>query len=149
MSSSDNIVKNFVGLLWSTTSSYRQKTCNSCQLTKTWEHSSSPTGTYTMVAKCFFSCINVEKVCPFWQWFRYLITIIDQLSHYPEVPLAHTIVVQSILMTWMFCFNIPNHPATDYDKQVDCKLFIHLSEMFGIKYIKITASHLKVNGINH
>lgn len=82
---------------------------------------------------------------------RYLLTIVDRFSRWPEaIPLenmtAHS-VAKAFYETWIARFGVPETITTEQGRQFESELFRELSEAMGSEHIRTTAYHPQANGL--
>ena len=126
-------------------------TCDACQASKITRHTKTVPEVIPM-PKTRFAHINIDLVGPLLpsKGNKYLLTIIDRFSRWPEVcpiPNMETETVASALInTWISRFGVPDRITTDQGRQFESRLFQKLNELLGCKRIWTSAFNPRANG---
>lgn len=128
------------------------RACIDCQKSKVSRHVNSNLGTFQPAGK--LEHLHVDLVGPLpttQQGHRYLVTMIDRFSRWPEaVPIqemtAET-VAKTIYEHWICRFGAPIHITTDQGRQFESELFMSLLKLLGVKRSRTTAYHPESNGM--
>lgn len=128
------------------------QTCVACQRSKIQRHTSSATATFEHSHR--FEHMHADIVGPLRTsptGHRYVITMIDRATHWPE---AHAVcdisaetVAKAIYEGWITRFGCPARITTDQGRQFESHLFTALTRLFGIQRIRTTPYHPQSNGI--
>lgn len=127
------------------------RTCLQCQRAKISRHTVSNLGEYATVNR--FEHIHVDIVGPLPtspQGYRYLVTIIDRQSRWPEAIPVHEIsastVARVVYNEWITRYGCPIRLTTDQGRQFESYLFNELLKVLGIHRIRSTSYHPMSNG---
>eukprot|EP00795_Rhopilema_esculentum_P012966 gene12966-biopygen3121 len=85
------------------------------------------------------------------QRYRYLLTIIDRFTRWPQVIPLSDITAESIacafISNWIYSFGVPSTITTDRGAQFESSLFTQITSLLGIKRIRTTVYHPCANGM--
>lgn len=127
------------------------KACNGCQKAKSNIHHKHPPVEFPDATK--FSHIHLDLVGPLppCQGKRYLLTIIDRATRWPEAyPLSNietNTIADTLISQWISRYGVPLRISTDRGTQFESHLFNSLTESMGIQKLRTCAYHPKSNGI--
>ena len=127
------------------------RNCVICQTSKIQQHTKSPIIAIEMPTRRF-RAINVDLVGPLPEsnGYKYLLTIIDRFTRWPEViPLRDietTTVAQAFLENYVARFGICEEILSDRGSQFTSKLWDALLKLYGIKRRLSTSYHPQRNG---
>lgn len=126
--------------------------CLSCQRSKVHRHTRAPVEKIPL-PDSRFRHVHMDLVGPLppSNGYRYLLTIIDRYSRWPEaIPLQNMTaetVARAFVESWIARFGIPETVTTDQGRQFESDLFRELSRAIGSKHVRTTAYHPQSNGL--
>ncbi|CAB0038083.1 unnamed protein product [Trichogramma brassicae] len=128
------------------------KSCINCQLAKVGRHT-SPMPLHFDTPDARFDHVHIDIVgpLPVSDGYRYLLTMIDRYTRWPEaVPMrdirAET-VANEFRKCWIARFGSPITITTDQGKQFESAVFSELLRILGIKRCRTTSYHPCGNGM--
>lgn len=128
------------------------RTCLPCQRSKISRHNRLPHDHFA-VPDTRFSHVHIDIVGPMPEsrGYRYLLTMIDRFTRWPEVaPLKEVTaeeVTNAFYSTWISRFGAPVQITTDQGPQFESLLFKSLAHLVGSHKIRTTAYHPEANGL--
>lgn len=128
------------------------KTCISCQKSKISRHTKSEFQQFPSVERLSHVHIDiVGSLTPCEHGHRYLITMIDRFTKWPEaVPVTEItaeVVAKVFYETWICRFGTFDKLTTDQGRQFESKLFSELLKLMGIKKSRSSPYHPQSNGM--
>lgn len=127
------------------------KTCVQCQRAKVHRHTSSELGQFPPAGR--FEHLQVDIVGPLSttaEGYRYIVTMIDRATGWPEAFPVADISAQSIAKIvyegWIARFGCPAKLTSDQGRQFESSLFTQLMKYLGIAKIRTSAYHPQSNG---
>lgn len=129
------------------------RACQPCQQSKIHRHTNSNYGQFPSADR--FQHIHVDIVGPLPPspyGHRYLLTIIDRKTRWPEaIPLQNITaesVAKSIFEGWIARFGCPTTLTSDQGRQFESQLFTSLTRLLGIEKTRTTPYHPQSNGLD-
>ncbi|XP_064101737.1 protein NYNRIN-like [Macrobrachium nipponense] len=124
----------------------RARTCIPCQSSKVSQHTESNVGRR-------FGCIHIDVVgtLPLSEGARYLLTIIDRSSRWPEATLLSEATTkacaEALLASWISRFGVPDDITTDRGPVFLSELWTALARLMGTSLHATTAYNPAANGM--
>ncbi len=126
------------------------RACTQCQKSKVSRHTRSPVGEFPSSNRFDHIHLDIVGPLPPAQGKRYIVTMIDRQSRWPEAVPTNDISAEAVskifLNTWVSRFGAPLRVTTDQGRQFEADLFNKLLGMFGTKRIRTTPYHPQANG---
>lgn len=127
------------------------KTCIQCQKSKVQRHTVSFLGRFPSAGR--FEHIHIDIVGPLTttvDGYRYLVTIIDRCTHWPEAFPTRDITAETVAKIiyegWITRFGICRFLTSDQGRQFESNLFSQLMKCMGIHRIRSSPYHPQSNG---
>ena len=128
------------------------RTCLSCQRAKIQTHVKAPLQTFAPTSHRF-EHVHIDLVGPLpeSQGYKYLLTIIDRFTRWPEaVPIKdiETITVaKAFNQNWVARFGVPRRMTSDRGSQFTSDVWKAMTNLLGIELHPSTAYHPQANGL--
>ena len=128
------------------------KSCLQCQKSKVTRHTVLQPSHF-VAPESRFRHVHIDIVGPLPECdgFKYLLTMIDRFSRWPEVaPLKDieaTTICRAFTDNWITRFGSPETLTTDQGSQFESRLFQALLQLSGCRHIHRTAYHPASNGM--
>ena len=128
------------------------KQCVKCQTAKVQTHTKAPLATYPL-AHQRFAHVNIDIVGPLpqSQGHRYLLTMVDRFTRWPEaIPMPDATVktcARAFLFNWVARFGVPADISTDRGPQFTEHLWDTLVHLLGVRLHRTCAYHPQANGL--
>lgn len=125
--------------------------CIPCQTSKVTRHTNSSVVTIPLPnARLEHIHMDIVGPLPPCGPYRYLLTIVDRFSAWPEAyPLedvtAYT-VARTFVHQWVSRFGVPRELTTDRGGQFESELFFQVTSLLGSHHIRTTSYHPQSNG---
>ena len=125
----------------------------SCQQTKITQHQVTPLQHFrTLDARFSHVDVDIVGLLPDSSGYKYLLTVVDRLTRWPEAVPIKDITAQScadsFLLHWMAHFESPTIITTSRESQFTSLLWTEMCQFFGSKLCHTTAFHPAANGLN-
>ena len=126
--------------------------CLQCQKSKVHTHTRAPLQKFEAVSRRF-QHVHVDLVGPLPEskGCRYLLTIIDRFTRWPEVVPLRDIeaktVANAYVHNWVARFCVPDQMTSDRGAQFVSELWTAMSELLGTQLNPTTAYHPQANGL--
>ena len=146
------IKKRYVFPLMAKLVKQRVKTCLICQKAKVNRHTKAP------IHPCEFTGSRLENVhidiagpLPESQGQRYLLTMVDRFTRWPEAEpmpdITAETVAKTFLATWVSRYGCPVQVSHDRGSQFTGNLWREVMQILGTRDIKTTSYHPQANGL--
>ena len=128
------------------------RTCLSCQRSKVQTHIKTPLQTFAPTTQRF-EHVHIDLVGPLpeSQGHKYLLTMIDRFTRWPEVVPINDIetitVAKAFNQNWVARFGVPGKMTSDRGSQFTSELWRAMTNLLGIELHPTTAYHPQANGL--
>lgn len=126
------------------------KECQDCQASKITRHVKAPFDQIPSPDRFHTVHIDLVGPLPSSNGYRYLLTMIDRYTKWPEaIPLrgiTAKLVADKFIENWVSRFGVPTCIISDRGAQFESELWRNLMQNFGIDWHHTTAYHPQANG---
>ncbi|KAG7310988.1 hypothetical protein JYU34_003841 [Plutella xylostella] len=128
------------------------KECIQCQSCKVTRHTKAPLASFeTPSARFRHVHMDIVGPLPLSSGFRYLLTVIDRFSRWPEAYPLEDITAETCARTfiagWVARFGCPERITTDRGRQFESQLFKTIATLIGASHHTTTSYHPAANGL--
>lgn len=127
------------------------RTCDPCQRAKVQQHTNSPIASFKQTNRLEHVHIDLVGPLPTSNGYRYLLTMIDRTTRWPEACPLEDITAEKVASAlyehWIARFGCPVTITTDQGRQFESELFKKLMYRMGIHRTRTTAYHPQCNGM--
>lgn len=127
------------------------RACDQCQRVKVHRHTKAPIANFTHVDRLAHLHVDIVGPLPISNNCRYLLTMIDRATKWPEAYPIDEITAEKVANTlyenWIARFGCPATITTDRGTQFESELFNKLMHRMGIHRNRTTAYHPQANGM--
>lgn len=127
------------------------KVCDQCQRNKVVRHTKGQLQSI-VEPDCRFHKIHMDMVhLPYCQGYKYILSIIDRFSRWPEaIPLKSITteeIIDAFVQTWISRYGVPQIITTDNAAQFCSSSWVDFISAFGIKHVRTSIQHPISQGI--
>lgn len=127
------------------------RACSKCQLVKVHRHTKAPVASFKNVERLSHLHIDIVGPLPISNNCRYLLTMIDRATKWPEAKPIEDITAERVASVvyeeWIARYGCPVTITTDRGRQFESELFNKLMHRMGIQRTRTTAYHPQSNGL--
>lgn len=127
------------------------RTCDACQRAKVQQHTKTPIASFQQADRLEHVHIDIVGPLPISDGYRYLLTMIDRATKWPEACPLEDITAEKVANAfydgWIARFGCPVTITTDQGRQFESDLFNKLMQRMGIHRTRTTAYHPQCNGV--
>ena len=128
------------------------KTCLNCQRSKIQTHVKAPLQNFAPSARRFDHVhIDIVGPLPESRGYKYLLTVIDRFTRWPEAfpikDIETRTIAQAYVQGWIVRFGVPSHMTSDRGTQFVSDLWRAMSNLLGTELQPTTAYHPQANGM--
>lgn len=126
------------------------RACIACQKAKIHRHTITPIGNFPASGRFEHVHIDIVGPLPPCNDYRYIVTMIDRYTKWPEAVPAREITAETVTRifyeNWISRFGCPIRLTTDQGRQFEASIFEGLLKKLGIERIRTTPYHPQANG---
>ena len=128
------------------------KTCLNCQRSKIQTHVKAPLQNFAPSTRRFDHVhIDIVGPLPESRGYKYLLTVIDRFTRWPEAfpikDIETRTIAQAYVQGWIARFGVPSHMTSDRGTQFVSDLWKAMANLLGTELHPTTAYHPQANGM--
>ena len=126
--------------------------CHRCQVSKVVRHVKAPVTVFPPASRRFGSLhVDIVGPLPPPEDFRYLLTVVDRFTRWPEAfplkEISSTSICRALLRGWFSRFGVPDEVITDRGAQFTGSTWKEMLSSMGVALSTTTAYHPQANGL--